>query len=42
MNVVDGGVDNGVSSLTPTDFLWANMSPKIRVGVTRDKTPYHG
>jgi hypothetical protein len=42
MNVVDRGGDNGMSSLTPVGFLWANMGSKIVSAFTRDKTPYHG
>src|SRR2546430_977444 len=38
----DRGVNNGVSSLTPTGFLWANMRLKIASAFTPDKTPYHG
>jgi len=31
-----------VSSLTPTGFLWANMTVKIAAVFTPDKTHYHG
>ena len=37
----DRGVNNGVSSLTPTGMVWANMTLKNASTVKRDKTPYH-
>src|SRR5712691_9243572 len=36
------GVGEDVTSLTPTGFLWANMTLKIASSVKRDKTPYQG
>src|SRR5467141_4047767 len=36
----DQGVNNGVSSLTPTGFLWANKRLEIDTAFTPDKTPY--
>src|SRR3989441_8283632 len=37
----DRGVNNGVSSLTPTGMVWANMTLKIASAFTPEKTPYH-
>src|SRR2546430_9315568 len=35
----DHRVNNGVSSLTPTGMVWANMTLKIAAAFTPDKTP---
>ena len=36
----DQGVNNGVNSLTPTSFLWANIMLEIDSAFTPDKTHY--
>jgi len=38
----DCGVNHGVSSLTPTGFLWANIMLEIASAFKPDKTPYQG
>jgi hypothetical protein len=36
------GVSDGVSSLTPTGYVWANMRLEIGFEFTRYKTHYQG
>src|SRR5712691_1854192 len=38
----DQSVNNGVNSLTPTGFLWANTTLEIASAFTPDKSPYQG
>ena len=42
MDGCGSGIKASVTSLTQTDFLWANMRLKIDSAFHRDKSPYHG